>query len=65
MKINSFMNSKNAIKNNIKKIEQLIKRKQIHCSQHANGVGKIKAEDLSLYQDVVMVRDTWDIEGWI
>ena len=49
---------KNAIKNtDTKKIEELIKGKQIHCSEHANGVGKIKAEDLSLYQDVVMVRD--------
>ena len=49
---------KNAIKNNnVKKIEELIKGKQIQCSEHANGVGKIKIEDLSLYQDVVMVRD--------
>ena len=35
----------------------MIKGKKIHCSGHANGLGKIKPEDLSLYMDVVMVRD--------
>ena len=49
---------KNAIKNlDTKKIEELLKGKQIQCSENANGVGKINPEDLSLYQDVVMVRD--------
>ena len=43
--------------NNVAAIEDLIKGKQIQCSEHANGVGKIKIEDLSLYMDVVMVRD--------
>ena len=38
-------------------IENLIKGKQIQCSEHANGVASIKVEDLSLYQDVVMVQD--------
>ena len=49
---------KNAMKNNhVTKIENLIKGKQIQCSEHANGVGSIKIEDLSLYRDVVMVQD--------
>ena len=51
-------NLKNAMKNNnVSEIENLIKGKQIQCSEHTNGVGKIKIEDLSLYMDVVMVRD--------
>jgi hypothetical protein len=49
---------KSAIKNfNTKRIEELIKGKKIHCSEHVNRLGKIKPEDLSLYMDVVMVRD--------
>ena len=49
---------KNAMKNNnVPEIENLIKGKKIQCSEHANGIGKIKIEDLSLYQNVVMVRD--------
>ena len=43
--------------NQISEIENLIKGKQIQCSEHANGVASIKVEDLSLYQDVVMLRD--------
>ena len=54
--MNSFVNNEMKY-NRINEIENLIKGKQIHCSEHANGVASIKVEDLSLYQDVVMVRD--------
>ena len=43
--------------NQMSEIENLIKGKQIKCSTNANSVASIKIDYLSLYRDVVMVRD--------
>ena len=43
--------------NNLGKIEELLKNKRIHCTESKNGLSAIKVEDLSLYRNVIMVRD--------
>ena len=43
--------------NDVDKMEELLKDKRIHCTSNKNGVAGIKVEDLSLYRNVVMVRD--------
>ena len=45
------------IDNNVAAIEDHLKGKAIHCPTHKNGLSSIKLEDLSLYHNVVMVRD--------
>jgi hypothetical protein len=51
-------NLKSAIMaNNTKKMEELLHNKRIHCSENKNGISAIKTEDLSLYRNVIMVRD--------
>ena len=72
---------KNALlANNYKKLSDLLKGKSIHCPDHKNGLSSIKIEDLSIYQNVIMVPDriwapesityaflttfTWAIDQW-
>ena len=43
--------------NNVGKMEELLKSKRIHCTDSKNGLSAIKVEDLSLYRNVIMVRD--------
>ena len=38
-------------------IANLLKDKRIHCSENKNGISAIKVEDLSLYRNVIMVRN--------
>ena len=38
-------------------LTELLKGKMIHCSDSKNGLANIKIEDLSLYRNIVMVRD--------
>ena len=42
---------------NEKEMEELLKDKRIHCSENKNGISAIKIEDLSLYRNVIMVRN--------
>ena len=49
---------KNAmLSNNVDQMEALLKNKRIHCAENKNGVAAIKVKDLSLYHNVIMVRD--------
>ena len=49
---------KNAmLSNDIEKMEELLKNKRIHCVQSKNGLSAIRVEDLSLYRNIIMVRD--------
>ena len=43
--------------NRTEKLSELLKDKRIHCSQSKNGLSAIKIEDLSLYRNMIMVRD--------
>ena len=43
--------------NDVDQMEKLLKNKRIHCAKNKNGVAAIKIEDLSLYRNVIMVRD--------
>ena len=45
------------ISDNNKEMEELLKDKRIHCSENKNGISAIKVEDLSLYRNVIMVRN--------
>ena len=38
-------------------MEELIKNKRIHCAQNKNGIAKIQVADLSIYKNIIMVRD--------
>ena len=49
---------KSALKGDRKdELTELLKGKMIHCSESKNGLANIKIEDLSLYRNVIMVRD--------
>ena len=43
--------------NKTEDLSLLLKNKRIHCSESKNGLSAIKVEVLSLYRDVIMVRD--------
>ena len=45
------------IANDAEAVLDLIKGKSIHCAESKNGLSSIKIEDLSLYYNVIMVRD--------
>ena len=40
-----------------KEMAELLKDKRIHCAENKNGLSAIKVEDLSLYRNVIMVRN--------
>merc|ERR1711905_17294 len=42
---------------NTKEMAELLKDKCIHCSENKNGISAIKVEDLSLYRNVIMIRN--------
>ena len=53
-----LVNLKSALlTNNTEKLSDMLKGKSIHCPDHKNGLSAIKIEDLSIYQNVIMVRD--------
>ena len=43
--------------NKTKEMTELLKGKSIHCIENKNGISAIKVEDLSLYRNVIMVRN--------
>ena len=45
------------IADNVSSLDELLKGKSIFCPESKNGISSIKIEDLSLYHNVVMVRD--------
>ena len=45
------------IANDAEVLLDLLKGKSIHCAESKNGLSAIKIEDLSLYHNIVIVRD--------
>ena len=45
------------LKNNYEKLEVLLKNKKIHDEFSPNGLSAIQIQDLSIYRNVIMVRD--------
>ena len=43
--------------NNHEKLTELLRGKVIHCPDNTNGISAIIIEDLSIYQDVIIVQD--------
>ena len=43
--------------NNHEKLKNLLKEKRIHCPESKNGLRAIEIEDLTLFKDVILVRD--------